>query len=127
MFAGDDMAEGLLGGILRDEEEEEPAVEAPEALAGPEAFAAAIAHHASIQNPEVARQLAALLGKQAQLLEIQTEHLKDQHRLRLQYLCNQLRQARPGLPTHSFSMRRRVLDFSSRIVNDQRRVCREDT
>lgn len=62
------MAEGLLGGILRDDEEA-PAVKAPEALAGPEAFATAIADHASSQNPEVARQLAALLGKQAQLLE----------------------------------------------------------
>jgi hypothetical protein len=60
MFAGDDMAEDLLGRILRDDEEA-PAVKAPEALAGPEAFAAAIADHASSQNPEVARQLAALL------------------------------------------------------------------
>jgi hypothetical protein len=38
------MAEGLLGGILRDYEEP-LAVKAPEALAGPEAFAAAIADH----------------------------------------------------------------------------------
>jgi hypothetical protein len=53
MFAGDGMAEGLLGEILRDDEEA-PAVKAPEALAGPEAFAAAIADHASSQNPEVA-------------------------------------------------------------------------
>ena len=126
MFAGDDMAEGLLGEILRDDEEA-AAVKAPEALAGPEAFAAAIADHASSQNPEVARQLAALLGKQTQLLEIHAEHLKYQHRLRLEHLCNELREARPGLPTHSFSMRRRALNFSSRIVNDQRRVCRDDT
>lgn len=120
------MAEGLLGGILRDDEEA-PAVKAPEALAGPEAFAAAIADHASSQNPEVARQLAALLGKQAQLLENHAEHLKYQHRLRLERLCNKLREARPGLPTHSFLMRRRALNFSSRIANDQRRVCRDDT
>ena len=73
MFGGDDMAKGLLGGILRDDEEA-PAVKAPEAVAGPEAFAAAIADHASSQNPEVPRQLAALLGKQAQLLEIHAEH-----------------------------------------------------
>ena len=110
MFAGDDMAEGLLGGILRDDEEA-PAVKAPEALAGPEAFAAAIADHASSQNPEVARQLEALLGKQAQLLEIHAEHLKYQHRLRLEHLCNKLGEARPGLPTHSFLMRRRALNF----------------
>ena len=55
------MAKGLLGGILRDDEEA-PAVKAPEAVAGPEAFAAAIPDHASSQNPEVTRQLAALLG-----------------------------------------------------------------
>ena len=125
MFSGDDMGKGLLGGILRDDEEA-PAVKAPEAVAGPEAFAAAIADHASSQNPEVPGQLAALLGKQAQLLEIHAEHLKYQHRLRLEYLWNKLREARPGLPTHSFSMRRRALNFSSRIVNDQRRVCRDD-
>jgi hypothetical protein len=53
MFAGDDVPEGLRGGILRDDEEA-PAAKAPEALAGPEAIAAAIAHHASSQNPEVA-------------------------------------------------------------------------
>jgi hypothetical protein len=104
MFAGDDMAEGLLGGILRNDEEA-PAVTTPEALAGPEAFAAAIADHASSQNPEVARRLAALLGKQAQLLEIHAERLKYQHRLRLEHLCNKLGEARPGLPTHSFLMR----------------------
>jgi hypothetical protein len=63
------MAKGLLGGILRDDEEA-PAVRAPEAVAGPEAFAAAIADHASSQNPEVPRQLAGLLGKQAQVLEV---------------------------------------------------------
>jgi hypothetical protein len=126
VFAGDDMAEGLLGGILRDDEEA-PAVKAPESVAGPEAFAAAIADHASSQNPKVARRLAALLGKQAQLLEIHAKHLKYQHRLRIEYLCNKLREARPGLPTHSFLMRRRALNFSSRMVNDQRRVCRDDT
>jgi hypothetical protein len=108
MLAGDGMAEGLLGGILRDQEER-PAVEAPEApeaLAGAEAFAAAIAHHASIQSPEVARKSAEFFSKQAQLLEIQAEHLKDQRGLRLGCPCNQPREARPGLPTHSFPMRR---------------------
>jgi hypothetical protein len=84
------MAEGLLRGILRDEEGE-PAIKAPEALTGPEAFAAAIADHSSIQNPEVGRQLAALLSRQAKLLEIQAEPLKYQRRVRLEYLCNKLR------------------------------------
>jgi hypothetical protein len=40
------MAEGLVGGILG-EEDEKPEVEAPEALAGAEAFAAAVAAIAS--------------------------------------------------------------------------------
>lgn len=120
------MAEGLRSGILRDDDEA-PAVKAPEALVAPAAFAAAIAGHASSPNPEVAREIAAFPGKQAQLLEIHTEHLKYQHRLRLECLCNELREARPGLPTRIFLARRRVLNVSSRIVNDQRRVCREDT
>lgn len=30
---------------------------------------------------------------------------------RLEYLCIKLREARPGLPTHSFLMRRRALTF----------------
>ena len=119
------MAEGLLGGILRDDEET-PAAKAPEALAGLGAFAAAIADHASSQNLEVARQLAVRLGKQAPLLETHAEHLKYHHRLRLEYLCNMLHEARPGLPTHTLLIRRRPLIFSSRIVNDQRRVCRDD-
>jgi hypothetical protein len=46
---------------------------------------------------------------------------------RLEYLCNGLREAQPRLPTHSFLMRWRALNFSSRILNDQRRACREDT
>jgi MoxR-like ATPase len=126
MFAGDGMAEDLLGGILRDDEEA-LAVRATEALAGPETVAAAIADRASSQNLEVARQLAVLLGKQAQLLETHAEHLKYHHPLRLEYLCNKVREERPGLPTHSFLVRRLPLKFSPRVVNDQHRVCRDDT
>jgi len=44
------MAKGMLGGILGDEEEK-PDVEAPEALASAEAFAAAVAAIASRQDP----------------------------------------------------------------------------
>lgn len=83
MLAGDDVAEGLHGGILRD-------------------FAAPTHDHASSQNPEVARQLAARLGKQAQRLEIRAVHIKYHHRLRLEYLCLELRDVRPGLPAQSF-------------------------
>jgi hypothetical protein len=119
------MAEVLLGGILRDDEET-PAAKAPEALAGLGAFATAIADHASSQNLEVVRQLAVRLGKQAQLFGTRAERLKYHHGLRLDYLCNMLREARPGLPTHTLLVGRRPLILSSRIVNDQRRVCRDD-
>ena len=44
------MAEGLLGGVLGGEDEK-PEVEAPDALAGAEAFAAAVAAIASRQDP----------------------------------------------------------------------------
>ena len=80
MFAGDNVAEGLHGGILRD-------------------FAAAIADHASSQNSEAARQIATRLGKRAQRLEIRVEHLKYHDLLRLECPCYKLREARPGPPT----------------------------
>jgi Tetratricopeptide repeat len=85
------MATGMLGGILGDEEEK-PEVEAPEALAGAEAFAAAVAAKLAGNDPEVARDTSAFLQKQAQLLEIQAEHLKDEHALRMAHLRNQLRE-----------------------------------
>jgi hypothetical protein len=46
------MAEGLLGGILGDEEEK-PEVESAETLASAEAFAAAVAARLSASDPEV--------------------------------------------------------------------------
>jgi hypothetical protein len=79
------MAEGLLGGILGNEDER-PEVEAREALAGAEAFAAAVAAIASRQDPEVARKTAAFLDHQSLLLETQREHLEDEHALRLAHL-----------------------------------------
>jgi tetratricopeptide (TPR) repeat protein len=85
------MAEGLLGGILGDEEEK-PEVEAPAALAGAEAFAAAIAAIASRQDPQVARDTSEFLRTQTQLLEIQAEHLKDEHSARLQTLLGEARE-----------------------------------
>lgn len=83
------MAEGMLGGVLG-EEAEKPEVEAPEALAGAEAFALAVAAKLAGNDPEVARDTSAFLKKQTQLLEIQTEHLKDEHALRLAHLGHQL-------------------------------------
>ena len=75
---GIDMAEGLLGGILR-HEAEKPELEVPEALASAEAFAAAVAAIASRQDPGVTRKTEEFLSEQTQLLKVQKEHLKDEH------------------------------------------------
>jgi tetratricopeptide (TPR) repeat protein len=82
------MAEGVIGGILG-EESEKPEVEAPDALAGAEAFAAAVAAIASRQDPQVARDTSAFLNRQSRLLEIQARHLEDEHSLRLALLRGQ--------------------------------------
>ncbi len=82
------MAEGLLGGVLG-EEDEKPEIEAPEALAGSEAFAAAVAARLSTSDPEVARDTSAFLKEQTQLLKVQKEHLSDEHALRLAHLAHQ--------------------------------------
>ena len=87
------MAEGVLGGILG-KEDEVSKVEASENLsgAGAEAFAAAVAARLSGNDPEVARDTSAFLKKQARLLEIQAEHLKDEHAARLHFLQGQARE-----------------------------------
>jgi hypothetical protein len=82
MFAGDGMVEGLIGGLLR-EDEEALAVKATEALPGPEATARIPLRWA----PQIAA----------------------------------------GTTDSLMSMRRRALSFSSELLNDQRRVCRDDT
>ncbi len=82
------MAEGLLGGVLG-EGGEKPEIEAPEALAGAEAFAAAVAARLSAGDPEVARDTSAFLKEQTQLLKVQKEHLSDEHALRLAHLAHQ--------------------------------------
>jgi tetratricopeptide (TPR) repeat protein len=84
------MAEGLVSGVLGDDDEK-AGVEAPEALAGAEAFAAAIAAIASRQDPEVARDTSAFLKQQSLLLETQRHHLEDEHELRLALLRQQTR------------------------------------
>jgi tetratricopeptide (TPR) repeat protein len=85
------MAEGLLEGVLGGENEP-PEVEAPETLAGAEAFAAAVAAIASRQDPQVARDTSAFLRDQSELLKIQKRHLEDEHALRLEHLRNQVRE-----------------------------------
>jgi hypothetical protein len=52
------MAEGVVGGILGGEDDK-PEVEATEALARAEAFAAAVAARLSVNDPGVARRTAA--------------------------------------------------------------------
>jgi tetratricopeptide (TPR) repeat protein len=85
------MAEGLLGAVLG-EEEEKPELEAPEALASAEAFAAAVAAIASRQDPQVARDTSAFLRDQSELLRVQKRHLEDEHALRLAHLRGQRRE-----------------------------------
>jgi len=79
------MAEGILDGIVGGEHEK-PEVEAPEAIAGAEAFAAAVAAIASRQDPGVARKTEAYLSEQTELLKVQKEHLRDEHAARLHFL-----------------------------------------
>ena len=85
------MGEGLLGGALGDEEER-PEVEAPDSLAGAEAFAAAVAARLSGNDPGVARRTEDFLIEQTELLRVQKEHLNDEHALRLAHLRHQLRE-----------------------------------
>jgi hypothetical protein len=82
------MAEGLLGGVLG--EEDKPEVETPEALASAEAFASAVAAKLAGSDPEVAKRTSEFLVNQSHLLKIQAEHLKDEHELRVALLRSQL-------------------------------------
>ncbi len=85
------MAEGLLGGVLSDEDQK-PEVEAPQPMASAEAFAAAVASKLSGNDPGVARKTEEFLSEQTQLLRVQREHLKDEHEARLHYLRGQARE-----------------------------------
>lgn len=97
------MAEGMIGGILG-EDDEKPEIGATESLAAAEAFAAAVAAKLAGSDPEVARDTSALLKQQARLLKIQTEHLKDEHEARLRYLRGQARE----VDIRRFGLRMRV-------------------
>jgi tetratricopeptide (TPR) repeat protein len=97
------MAEGLLGDVLGDEEHK-PEVEAREALAGAEAFAAAVAAKLSGNDPGVARKTEEFLSEQTRLLRVQREHLKDEHEARLHYLRGQARE----VDIRRFALRLRV-------------------
>jgi tetratricopeptide (TPR) repeat protein len=82
------MAEGLLGGILG-EEDEKPGVEAPETLASAEAFAAAVAAKLAGNDPGVARKTEEFLSDQSSLLKIQAKQLADEHAARVANLHHQ--------------------------------------
>ena len=83
------MAEGLLGGIL-EEENDKSELEPSVAPAAADAFAAALAAIASHQDPGVARKTEEFLTDQSVLLKIQAQHLKEEHQLRLRYLSGQV-------------------------------------
>jgi tetratricopeptide (TPR) repeat protein len=85
------MAEGMIGGILGNEDEK-PEVEAKESLAAAEAFAAAVASRLSANDPEVAKRTAVFLEEQAHLLRVQRSHLEEEHALRLIHLRGQTRE-----------------------------------
>lgn len=87
------MADELLGEMLG-EEDEKPEDEAADALAGAEAFASAVAAKLAGNDPGVARKTEIFLDKQAHLLEIQAEHLNDEHALRLDRLRGQAREGK---------------------------------
>lgn len=97
------MADSLLGGILGDQDQK-PDVEAPDALAGAEAFASAVAAKLAGNDPEVARRTADFLIDQSQLLKVQKKHLEEEHALRLAHLRHQLHEEN----VRRFGMRLRV-------------------
>src|ERR1700693_1532112 len=100
---GIDMAKGVLGGVLGDENEK-PEVETQEARPSAEAFAAAVAAIASRQDPQGARGTSQVLNKQSRLLDIQAKHLEDEHAARLHYLLGQARE----VDIRRFGLRLRV-------------------
>jgi hypothetical protein len=87
-IARDDMAEGVVSGILG-EKAGKPQIEAPEALADAEAITAAVAAIASRQDPQVAPDTSTFLNEQSRLLDIQAKHLEAEHSLRLSLLRGQ--------------------------------------
>ncbi len=79
------MADDLFDGVLRSDDEKSEAA-TPEAPASAEAFAAAIAAIASRQDPQVAHDTSIFLKKQTRLLDLQAQHLEDEHATRLTHL-----------------------------------------
>lgn len=86
------MAEGLLGGLLGDEEEGPDVELTSDALIGAEAFASAVAADEAKREPTVARATVHFLREQAHILRLQSKFLADEHHLRLLYLQGQVRE-----------------------------------
>jgi hypothetical protein len=97
------MSEGLLEGVLGDEGDK-PEVEAPEAVAGSEAVAAAVADKLAGNDPGVARKTEEFLSDQSQLLRVQKKHLEEEHDARLHFLRGQARE----VDIRRFGLRLRV-------------------
>ena len=97
------MAEGLLSGILG-EEDEKAEVETPDAMAGAESFASAVAAKLAGNDPEVARRTSDFLIDQSQLLRVQKRHLEEEHEARLHFLRGQARE----VDIRRFGLRLRV-------------------
>ena len=86
------MPEGLLGGLLGDEEESPDVELTSDALIGAEAFASAVAADEAKREPTVARATVHFLREQAHILRLQSKFLADEHHLRLLYLRGQVQE-----------------------------------
>ncbi|HEX3846637.1 MAG TPA: tetratricopeptide repeat protein [Steroidobacteraceae bacterium] len=88
------MAEGIVGGILG-QEDDKPEVEPSAAPAGIDAFAAAVAARLAGGDPQVARRMAEFLERQSELADVQRKFLVEEHAARLHYLQGQAREVDP--------------------------------
>jgi tetratricopeptide (TPR) repeat protein len=77
MLVGDDMPEGLLGGIVGGEDKDDAA----SSKVGSEAIAAAVAANRVSDNPEVAAEAAAFFREQVEVLKVQKKTLEAEHKL----------------------------------------------
>lgn len=85
------MPEGVLGGILG-EEEESPEPESAGSSTGSLAFAMALAAKLSANDPAVSIKTQEFLNDQSQLLRLQKKHLEAEHADRLATLAGQRRE-----------------------------------
>jgi tetratricopeptide (TPR) repeat protein len=78
---------------MESDDDKQPKDEARKGLADAEAFAEAVAAKLA-DNPDVAHKIIEFLNEQAQLLKVQTQHLQNEHTLRLAILRNQAQESR---------------------------------